>query len=1833
MFFIIFFLFLTQSSSGSVFITSNLSNTGNNYYNSLDDALDQNIFQENDFFIVSDNFQTSFNITKPKIFNEITSISSLNKENVISLQSNLIVNKKLILTNLTLIVLAKNFTSIFSDGSGSTIKIQNCIIKNLEGNYVEFVLILLSYNSTLDIDKTTFLNISNKFLNSIFCVNNFSQIILTDTNFSNIILEKSQILTSNFSLVLMRNITFVNIFSSNFMFESNSLFILKDSLIIIENISMSQSNLTNLHFLKGEISEDFSSFNIENKSSNIILKNIAFIEIFSLSKKCCPFFFLSGESYTSYTNATLENIIFLNCISQTQIFSFNNLRSISSKNVNISNSNAEKNFEIKDCDEFKLIDSQFSNNQGINIFLQNVQNKIFDNISIENCFSNSSTLGIIILEVGGKHKSKSTLINSSYFFNNTMTYQVDSNVGTIFYSNSINEQIFVLNCKFKMNLLIPFNLYSRLSQIGGACMRCSGLKLKLTIVDSLFFENKAVFESNCLQLEANSIYINSSWFSKNVNLIPPIYKSYLTGVGLAGTIFASSLYVIIENSMFDENMNYMGGNIYFVSLSSLLKLDVIINSTKFIDNYSHTFGSCLQFSVDINRMNANVQKCLLYYNWANFNGDIYCHYDSYENILKFLEVYFIKGWSDFSPSAQFDIENGIVSFVNCSFFNNTASWYPRNLSKYPYDETFDYGSNGVMGILSKGSFTIYSQDNFFIDNTARWISGIISMVGGTFIDKNSTFIRNSASMISTFYGHIKSSIFLENTKFIGNFAFRKTSAISIREFSNLTANNTYFKDCKSLGEGLIFLDTQSQGYIYNSAFENIHSYSAIILRISLNNNQKVILENNTYFNCINPDSKELFMFSNSENILLTNNKFYNISSKIFKLIQAGILLTNNSFKDIQCSEPGGIFDSKQNSVLFIQNLIMNNIISSSSGIFLISNTKIEFVEFFIKNIEILQDQSFLMEISDCKVSLTNIELVSVSNGFMNLKHSEANINQLIIKSNYNPKKIRKSSMIKSVYNNLFSIFGSFFFENICLFNGSSLNLNCNKKTQFQSIKNSYFMSNSALQNGGAIYVDNCNIEISSNTFKNNSAIDSGGCIYLRGLYSLSLNNNTFIQNVAKEAGAIKYKLQIPTSYMPNKYIENKAFYGVDIASYPIRIDFENRLNKSFEGRPSFSYPLVENLEFKLVDFYNQTVSTLNGPIVFINLINSTRNNARKGGILPEAVNMKNGVGFIEKLYFYTKNMKDEIKISLTTNSIGDLDVINYTTFTLNESIREGVYSTIINIKILPCIIGEVFDANIMACIRCPKGTYKFDNLDDTCKLCPKNAKECYGANITLLPGYWKSEIYSTNIYVCEPIAESCLGGYFSFCAEGYKGPLCQSCKNDGLIFAKFFSKNCDLCPENKSLIFAGLLIGSLFLLIFYFYMIYSNVKLSDRMKFDEITGIISPSAKEDFFSTIYNKILMNYFQIISLLNFLDLKYDSSLSSYFQIPYYLGNSIAFVYNFDCLISSDFPIQALYLKVVLISIVPIFFLLILASYWYLKSILRKQNYKDRYITCELVFINMLQPVLLSTLTNILICKNIDGKSYISNDYGYECDSKENLNFVYIFVIPSLMIWVVSYPLYNFYRLWRNKKKLNTTEVRRKLGFLYNNFKVKFYYGELIEIYKKYVLIFIINFLQTKIEVKCLLIFLEFFFSLVFLIKKNPYLTSDTNKLVLFADLTCLFTVFISLVSLQINNNMFSSLSAILIILVNTLFVLMVYFRILYISQKKLTQFILRVAPWLKPYLTTRILNSLFELTKKRSLKSKKQVEIYNNSERSESNRKIQNNAGLRKTIFNSFFFDEK
>ena len=284
------------------------------------------------------------------------------------------------------------------------------------------------------------------------------------------------------------------------------------------------------------------------------------------------------------------------------------------------------------------------------------------------------------------------------------------------------------------------------------------------------------------------------------------------------------------------------------------------------------------------------------------------------------------------------------------------------------------------------------------------------------------------------------------------------------------------------------------------------------------------------------------------------------------------------------------------------------------------------------------------------------------------------------------------------------------------------------------------------EKGGAALFTNSNFTIDSSLFLNNTAKNGAG-LYISWVLNpvciTSVLNSEFTMNSAiSSGGGIMYDLYRPT-LSGLVFDSNYAQYGVNIASYAIKIRLSNSTENIINIKDVASGKASESFTFQLEDYDNQTMNLDSSSKI---TIKSTTSTAQAIGKNIAVVSQ--GITEITGLIFISPPGSRNVKFSVNSNSI-------------NMNIAKAVYDSKYT---LPFILadfrywkpGEYIFQNQW--VSCSQGSFSLEWNSTQWEACMNNAV-CEGDNvISVNSGYWRKNINSTLI-VEWPNKDACAGGY------------------------------------------------------------------------------------------------------------------------------------------------------------------------------------------------------------------------------------------------------------------------------------------------------------------------------------------------------------------------------------------------------------------------------------------------------------------------------------------
>eukprot|EP00943_MAST-04B_sp_MAST-4B-sp1_P002972 g2972.t1 len=241
---------------------------------------------------------------------------------------------------------------------------------------------------------------------------------------------------------------------------------------------------------------------------------------------------------------------------------------------------------------------------------------------------------------------------------------------------------------------------------------------------------------------------------------------------------------------------------------------------------------------------------------------------------------------------------------------------------------------------------------------------------------------------------------------------------------------------------------------------------------------------------------------------------------------------------------------------------------------------------------------------------------------------------------------------------------------------------------------------------------------------------------------------------------------------------------------------------------------------------------------------------------------------------------------------------------------------------------------------------------------------------------------------------------------------------------------------------------------------------------------------------VMKRIILNYFQVLSLASTFPFKWGDDVVSLFStmgVVSTLGESFV---SIDCLMRQYdketifYARQAIYFA--LPGVVGSLFLIFWVSYSYIvgakwrekRSSRTETTAKDRFLVSFNGFLFLLYPHSCKVVFSSFSCKQIgqDGDFYLPYDLSVKCYEGRHLEFLLIYCVPACLCYVVGLPLLVFFILKKNRAKLDDRAVKLRWGLFFRGFRRKRFYWEVVVAIRK-LMIVLIGVLQISIPLKYL------------------------------------------------------------------------------------------------------------------------------------------------------------
>jgi len=726
-----------------------------------------------------------------------------------------------------------------------------------------------------------------------------------------------------------------------------------------------------------------------------------------------------------------------------------------------------------------------------------------------------------------------------------------------------------------------------------------------------------------------------------------------------------------------------------------------------------------------------------------------------------------------------------------------------------------------------------------------------------------------------------------------------------------------------------------------------------------------------------------------------------------------------------------------------------------------------------------------------------------------------------------------------------------------------------------SISNSYFNSCQSEFDGGALFLENTNVSIANCQFNFNTAKNgNGGAIYYwcpTIISGLNILTSVFNNNSAYIGGGIYYQNVLINIDDSTTFINNYApYYGISKYSYPRKLRIRNQTSAYYDDT-NFSISNMRTgadlteLILQILDEDGTPLVALTGqPSITITmeiLLNyngsaeSTKIYSISDGKTISGIQLDSqGLITIQPMVFIAPPGEAYLKINSSSIMLPDS----------NGLFQDNIYNFTFVINVRNCIIGELNEiATLGVCSPCINGVYSYDMNLSSCLSCIDglNCTSTTGETI-VYPYYWRRDYYSTVVLSCDNLPSNCVGGNTEsdgLCYPGHIGPRCEACDLTGSYWNKSYARSssyqcvdCDTVNYNYVFL-AGISIFSFVSMVISITGTVSKIKYVMQMAFIKKISRYSMLSSVEETSAIYIKIYLTYVQIIQVISQLDLPIPNTVKS---IPSTVGNPTASaLYSTDCFIALfKLNLPSLYVKLLISLIVP-FIYLGLFTVGYVLFTWKKVNPRKYSFLCTVCLFTMIyfQPSIVQALMDVMACINIGGFDYIKGDVSNDCFTRDYYLYSFVIGIPAMILWGIFAPGIVLWRMFVNRNRLDRVKYQIRYGYLCGEYRIFFW--EFIKMFEKILITLFLEFYETEIVIKGLLVLLIIAIYYSLLIKFQPYKKQYINKMDKISTTVCFLSIFLGVLAYNNDFNYMINMCYIAIIIINIFFNLFILRKIIH------------------------------------------------------------------------------
>ena len=206
----------------------------------------------------------------------------------------------------------------------------------------------------------------------------------------------------------------------------------------------------------------------------------------------------------------------------------------------------------------------------------------------------------------------------------------------------------------------------------------------------------------------------------------------------------------------------------------------------------------------------------------------------------------------------------------------------------------------------------------------------------------------------------------------------------------------------------------------------------------------------------------------------------------------------------------------------------------------------------------------------------------------------------------------------------------------------------------------------------------------------------------------------------------------------------------------------------------------------------------------------------------------------------------------------------------------------------------------------------------------------------------------------------------------------------------------------------------------------------------------------------------------------------------------------------------------------------------------------------MTCTFLFLYY-QPSWTTTFVSVASCRLIGEESYIAADVSMMCYTSQHLVYTLAFVLPVLLLLILVVPFFLWRLLRKNRHDLDKITVILSWGMLYNEYRHKAYFWEILKIVQKSLLMLFLNFYASYIVIKGVIVYLLIITYTVLANKYMPYRRSELNLLDMLSANICSISILLGVTAYKNQLQYVQIICFVVILAINVFFLLKIFSKI--------------------------------------------------------------------------------